>query len=75
MLLGHLSAALKKQTVGQSHDIRLMHSNHSLAIVVLRILERILGHSSGRWLGDQFDTLHNAVHNFVLDATVLALVG
>lgn len=75
MLLGHLSAALQKQAVRQSHDVRLVHGDHRLAIVVLRILERVLSHSSGRWLGDQFDALHNAVHNLVLDAAVLAWEG
>lgn len=72
MLLGYLSAALQKQAVRQSHDVRLVNGDHGLTIVVLRILERVLGHSSGRWFGDQLDTLHNAVHDLVLDTTVLA---
>lgn len=50
-----------------------MHNGHLLAIVVLRILEGILGHTHGGVLGDQLDALNDAIDDLVLNARVLTL--
>lgn len=50
-----------------------MHGGHLLSVVVFGICKGVLGHTAGRILRDQLDTLHHSIDNLVLDARVLAL--
>lgn len=50
-----------------------MDNSHLLAVVVFRVLERVLGHALGSFLGNKLYALDNAIDDLVLNTRVLAL--
>ena len=69
----HLSAAPEEEAVRHPHDVRLVNSGHSTAVVLLCILEGVFGHPRGSLSRDELDALDDPVDDLMLDARVLAL--
>ena len=70
--LGDLPGNVKEQAVGHLHDGSFVHGADLAFADVLGVLEGEAQHSLRGGARDEFDALHNAVNDYVLDPGVLA---
>ncbi len=69
----HVPRALKKQAVGEFHDIGFMHRRDFLAPVGARVVEGEAGNSRGRLLSDDFQAFHHPRYDFMFDTRIKPL--
>ncbi len=70
MFLGNFAAAPQKQTIGQLHDVRLMHRRYAFSPGKPRILKRVVGNAYGSVPRDDFQTGHHVGHHLMLQSRI-----
>mmetsp|Transcript_4592 Transcript_4592/g.14036 ORF Transcript_4592/g.14036 Transcript_4592/m.14036 type:complete len:278 (+) Transcript_4592:145-978(+) len=62
---------LQEESVTHFHNVRLVNSSHTIALLSHSVLKGVFGHSQRSLLGDQLDTLSHTRLDNVFNATVL----